>query len=229
MDDVKKPYEGYFSVIIPDNLKKLLNGDILKLRDAVTEFSKFLGEYGETASEVEEGFYDDDDITYWIYYHSLSFAFPDNKILVGIKSANEKMFRNIQQGIVDGRFKIYLRGTAKVSKNDIEGVDKNIKKVTIKKIESYWEGKLHSSSPDVSRILETGDEQKVDEVNKHFSEPKPLKISDLPTAVYSTDDDIFVLTEDDINNKFIKSGVIDVDKIFELYIKYREQKFIDDY
>lgn len=168
MDDVTKSYQGYFSVTIPENLFKLINGDVLKLRDSVTEFSKFLGVYGETTSEVHLPFYDKEDETSWLYYRSLSFAFPDNKIIVGITSGNEKIFRQIQEGIIDGKFELVLRGTAKVSKNDIEGLDKEIVKVTIKKIEGFWKGNPHSSSPDVDRVVNVNNKKKNDKTNEPY-------------------------------------------------------------
>ncbi len=184
MGNVKKIYEGYFSVIIPDNLKKILNGDILKLRDAVTEFSAFLGKYGETSSEVYESFCDEKDPTSWIYYHSLAFAFPDNKIMVCIKSENEKLFSEMQNGIVNGSLKIYLKGVVTLLKCDMEGADENIKKITIKKIESYWEGKPHSSSPTVDDFINTNDVK-----------IKPFKISDLPITNIPNEDDYLIIDD----------------------------------
>ena len=206
-----KSYSGYFSVIIPDNLKKLLNGDVLKLRDAVTKFSDFLTEYGETASEVEDQFVDEEDLTSWLNYFSLSFAFPDNKIMVGIKTSNEKMFRDIQQGIVDGRFKLFLRGTAKVSKDDIEGLDKNIVNITIKKVEGYWDGKLHSSSPDVDRILNDYHEEVIE------TDTDMVHIDDLPTT--QINDNIFYIDVDK-NSKNISWGNILNEKVLEEMYKY---------
>jgi hypothetical protein len=200
-------YSGYFSVIIPDNLKKLLSGDILKLRDSVTEFSDFLSKYSETASEVKDRFVDEEDVTSWLDYFSLSFAFPDNKIIVGIKTSNEKMFRDIQQGIVDGRFKLFLRGTAKVSKDDIEGLDKNIVNITIKKVEGYWDGKLHSSSPDVDRIL--------NKKNEEVIETGVVHIDDLPTTQIS--DNTFYIDVDK-NSKNINWINLFDEKILQDYV-----------
>lgn len=226
MGDVILPYQGYFSVRIPENLSKLINGDVLKLRDAVTEFSKFLGIYGKTTSEVHLPFYDEEDETSWLYYHSLSFAFPDNKIMVGITSGNEKLFRQIQEGIVDGRFKLVLRGTAKVSKKDIEGLDKEIVKVTIKKIEGFWEGNPHSSSPDADRVVNVSNKKEVDEENEQYD---PIaQIIENPKRYFSQnfyddwpEDNFFKLdeldkllshiTEKELNKKIYKN-ILNIDK-----------------
>ena len=117
------------------------------------------------------------------------------------------MFRDIQQGIVDGRFKLFLRGTAKVSKDDIEGLDKNIVNITIKKVEGYWDGKLHSSSPDVDRIL--------NEKNEEVIETGGVHIDDLPTTQIS--DNTFYIDVDK-NSKNINWINLFDEKILQDYV-----------
>lgn len=201
-------YDGYFSVIVPDSLEKLINGDLLKLRDAVTEFSEFLGKYGETLSEVNESFCDENDPSFWIHYHSLSFAFPDNKIMVGIKTENEDMFNDFRSGIVDGRLKIYLRGTVKVSNDDIKGIDKNIIKVTIKKVESFWAGRLHSSSPDIDRVIDVDESEKSKELLEKINTVKTIHIGDLNSSPkhYNDKEDSLILSDYIYDPKNINLG-----------------------
>ena len=54
-------FTGYFTVEVPQNLKDLLGGEVLRLRNVVTEYNKYLKLYGETASIVEDKFHNNDD------------------------------------------------------------------------------------------------------------------------------------------------------------------------
>lgn len=149
MDSVGFPlFEGYFVVEIPKNLKELLGENPLKLRNAVSKYNEFLETYGEETSITESEFHDDDDVVSWIYYTGMSFMFPDEKILVKVETRSQKMFEKFEQGIRSGKMIIYLKGTAIVSKkDDVENIDRNLLDISIKKVETYCDGKLHSYSP----------------------------------------------------------------------------------
>lgn len=156
-DEVLTHYEGYFRVIVPPNLMKLLGGDIFKLRGPIDEYSKFLKEYGVILSQTEDHFIDDNDPKSWVYYTDIAYLLPVGKdpaeIIVKIETDSKDMFEDLLEGAANKSLKIFLKGTAIISNDGIDNVDKHLVDLKIKKIEAFWNGSPHSNSPSTDQPL----------------------------------------------------------------------------
>jgi hypothetical protein len=131
-------FEGYFKVIVPPNLLKLLGGDIFKLKESVSKYNTFLKQYGKCVEDV---------LNYTEISYLMAVGKDPAELVVKIETESQAVWCDLLSGIESEDLKIFLKGTAIVEKDDVDNVDQNVVDIKIKKVEAFWKGRLHSSSP----------------------------------------------------------------------------------